>query len=199
MFTKSSSRARPAQVEATELMQIVAGLDQPPTHPDGLFVVGSGVDIAPIKRQLEELTSLTVSAPEEPETALARGAAVASANAPLFASSTAAMAYAQDAGPGAVGASGLPGYLSITDAELGEGGLAYSAVADDEASAATPGSGSRRTASGRASSAGGPADSAGARSAGPASHGGGGGAGSGSGSSGGSSSGRGAESGGGHR
>ncbi|MDV3292376.1 hypothetical protein, partial [Mycobacterium avium] len=35
-----------------------------------------------------------VTGPEEPDMALARGAALASANAPLFASSTAALAYA---------------------------------------------------------------------------------------------------------
>ena len=52
-----------------------------------------------------------VSVPEEPETALARGAALASANAPLFASSTAALAYAQDPGTGAVDQHALPEYL----------------------------------------------------------------------------------------
>ncbi len=67
-----------------------------------MFLVGSGVDVASIKPALESATSLSVSASEEPETALARGAALASANAPLFASSTAALAYAQDPGTGVV-------------------------------------------------------------------------------------------------
>ncbi|GAB4945950.1 hypothetical protein MAHJHV50_50790 [Mycobacterium avium subsp. hominissuis] len=50
---------------------------------------------------------------EEPETALARGAALAAANAPLFASSTAALAYAQDPGTGAVDQYSLPDYLYV--------------------------------------------------------------------------------------
>ncbi len=125
------------QIATAELTKLVAGLDELPTRPGGLFLVGRGVDIASIKPLLEEATSLTVSAPEEPETALARGAALASANAPLFASSTAALAYERDPGTGAVDASALPEYLSVADAGLGEDGLAYSAATDDEASAPT--------------------------------------------------------------
>lgn len=120
-------------IDGAELMEMVAGLNELATRPGGLFVVGCGVDVASIKRQLEGETSLTVSAPEEPETALARGAALASANA--LASPTAALAYAQDPGTGAVDVSALPEYLSIGDAGVDE--LAYSAVADDEASAPT--------------------------------------------------------------
>ncbi|WP_420914775.1 DUF7159 family protein, partial [Mycobacterium paraense] len=125
------------QSVTAELMEMVAGLDELPTRPGGLFVVGSGVDVTPIKPWLEEATSLSVSAPEEPETALARGAALASANAPLFASSTAALAYAQDPGTGAVDASALPEYLRVADDDAGDGELAYSAVADDDAGART--------------------------------------------------------------
>jgi hypothetical protein len=125
------------QTATAGLMEMVAGLDELPTRPGGLFVLGYGVDIAAIKSHLEEATSLTVNAAEEPETALARGAALASANAPLFASSTAALAYAQDPGTGAVDVSVLPEYLSLTSVEVGEGDLAYSAAADDEASAPT--------------------------------------------------------------
>jgi uncharacterized membrane protein YgcG len=80
---------------SVELADFVAWLNALESAPDGLFVVGSGVDIAPIKPRLETATALPVSCPEEPETALARGAALASASAPLFASSTAALAYAQ--------------------------------------------------------------------------------------------------------
>ena len=87
--------------EATaQLTGMLAGLEEAELTPGGVFVVGSGVDIASIKPALESATSLSVSAPEEPQTALARGAALASANAPLFASSTAALAYAQDPGTG---------------------------------------------------------------------------------------------------
>ena len=123
------------KIETAELLEIVAGLDELPERPDGLFVVGSGVDIAAIKPQLEAATSLAVTAPEEPETALARGAALASAT--LFASKTAALAYAQDPGTGSLDASGIPEYLSVADTEQGEEDVAYSAVADDEASAPT--------------------------------------------------------------
>src|SRR6516164_588153 len=124
--------------EATaQLTGMLTGLERLESPPDGVFLVGSGVDIAPIKPVLESATALDVSAPEEPETALARGAALASANAPLFSSSTAALAYAQDPGTDAVDASALPEYLSIADAAIGEDDLAYSAVADDEASAPT--------------------------------------------------------------
>ena len=98
----------------------------------------TGVDVAAIKPQLETLTAIPVTAAEEPETALAWGAALASANAPLFASSTAALAYALDPGTGAVDPFAVsPGYLAAPDVpfgtELGEEDLAYSAVPDEEA------------------------------------------------------------------
>jgi hypothetical protein len=128
--------------EATaQLTGMVAGLDEMELAPGGVLLVGSGVDIASIKPALESATSLDVSAPEEPQTALARGAALASANAPLFASSTAALAYAQDPGTGAVDPYVLPEYLRVsgvsTDAELGDGEFAYSAVPDEDANAPT--------------------------------------------------------------
>jgi hypothetical protein len=88
-------RPMPRADAAAELADMVAGLEALDSRPDGLFVVGCGVDVTAIKPQLEAASALPVSAPEEPETALARGAALASANAPLFASSTAAVAYAQ--------------------------------------------------------------------------------------------------------
>ncbi|MDT5354213.1 MAG: hypothetical protein QOJ56_2745, partial [Mycobacterium sp.] len=80
-----------------------------------------------------------VSAPEEPETALARGAALASANAPLFSSSTAALAYAQDPGTGAINPYAVaPGYFDVAvDGASGEQALAYSAVPDEDANAYT--------------------------------------------------------------
>jgi hypothetical protein len=121
-----------------ELAGMLAGLDELETRPQSVFIVGTGVDVAAIKPQLETLTALPVTAAEEPETALAWGAALASANAPLFASSTAALAYAQDPGTGAVDPFAVsPGYLAAPDVpfgtELGEDDLAYSAVPDEEA------------------------------------------------------------------
>ncbi|EUA16000.1 hypothetical protein I553_0975 [Mycobacterium xenopi 4042] len=88
--------------DAAELTSMVCGLESLESRPQGVFIVGCGVDVVPIKQRLEEATTLPVSVPEEPDTALARGAALASANAPLFASSTAALAYAQDPGTGEV-------------------------------------------------------------------------------------------------
>ncbi len=97
--------------------------------PQGLFVVGSnGVDVGMIKAALEAASPLTVSAPTEPESALARGAALASAHAPLFDWSTSALAYAQDPGTGAADPV-VPVYdpAEGTDSQQ----RAYSAAPDD--------------------------------------------------------------------
>jgi hypothetical protein len=129
----------PGTDSVAELLALASGVESLDTRPDGLFLVGSGVDIAPLKPQLELATALIVSAPEEPETALARGAALASANAPLFSSSTAALAYAQDPGTGFINPYAVaPGYFDVaTDNTSGEQALAYSAVADGDADAYT--------------------------------------------------------------
>jgi hypothetical protein len=111
---------------------MVAALDGRQSRADGVFVVGCGVDIVPIVRPLEALVSIPLSASEEPDMALARGAALASANAPLFASSTAALAYAQDPGTGEVNPL-APACLDVSaNARLGNGALAYSALADED-------------------------------------------------------------------
>ncbi len=116
-----------------ELATMVAGLDAGGSAADGVFIVGCGADIVALKPAIEAATSLRVTGPEEPDMALARGAALASANAPLFASSTAALAYALDPGTGefaplAVG----PSHLDLWgDAGTGTGFRAYSALADD--------------------------------------------------------------------
>jgi len=125
-----------------ELAAMIAGLDAPESYAEGLFIVGCNVDIAPIKPALEAASYLPVCAPEEPDMALARGAALASANAPLFASSTAALAYAQDPGTGEVDPYAVsPGYLEVPAhcalAELREEDLAYSAAPDQDADAQT--------------------------------------------------------------
>jgi hypothetical protein len=121
-----------------QLTTMVSGAESLETRPDGVFVVGSGVDIPLIKPELEAATTLPLSAPEEPDTALARGAALASANAPLFVSSTAACAYAQDPGTGAVLPYAIaPGYFDVpAGADAGDA-LAYSAVPDELADAYT--------------------------------------------------------------
>ncbi|WP_239645726.1 hypothetical protein, partial [Mycobacterium sp. UM_CSW] len=126
-------QALPSDDEAavTQLASMVAGAEALEARPDAVFVMGSGIDIPMIKPALEAATTLPLTAPEEPDTALARGAALASANAPLFASSTAALAYAQDPGTGAIDPFAVaPGYFDMP-ATADANALAYSAVADD--------------------------------------------------------------------
>jgi hypothetical protein len=136
-----------------ELVELVASAETLEMDPTGVVVVGSGVDIPLIKPALEAATSLELSVPDEPEMALARGAALASANAPLFASSTAALAYALDPGTGEMDPLALagqspgilPGYLPeyraaaapAADARKGPGNVAYSAVPDEDVDAQT--------------------------------------------------------------
>jgi hypothetical protein len=126
-----------------KLVGLVSGAEALEEHPEGLLVVGSGIDIPLIKPALEAATSLPLSIPEHLDMALARGAALASASAPLFASSTAALAYALDPGTGEVSQYALaPGYLAVAEAaagaaEAGDDALAYSAVVDDSAAVYT--------------------------------------------------------------
>src|ERR1700730_1592324 len=135
-----------------ELVELVSGAETLEMDPAGVVVVGSGVDIPLIKPALEAATSLQLSVPDEPEMALARGAALASANAPLFASSTAALAYALDPGTGEVDPLALAGqfpgllpayqpvYRSVpepSDGKTGKPNVAYSALPDDDAEAHT--------------------------------------------------------------
>ena len=75
---------------------MAASVESAESPPQGLFIVGSGVDAAAVKAHLENLVALPVSAPDEPELALARGAALASAHAPEMEASTAGLAYSQD-------------------------------------------------------------------------------------------------------
>ena len=78
------------------LTEMAAAVDAQDSPPQGMFVVGSGVDVSSVKSHLENLVSLPVSAPDEPELALARGAALASATAPAFEATTVGLAYSQD-------------------------------------------------------------------------------------------------------
>ena len=78
------------------LTEMAAAVESAESPPQGLFVVGSGVDASSVKAHLENLVALPVSAPDEPELALARGAALASAHAPEMEASTAGLAYSQD-------------------------------------------------------------------------------------------------------
>jgi hypothetical protein len=78
------------------LAEMVTSLEVQESAAQGLFVVGSGVDVTAVKAQLTDLVSVPVIAPEEPRLALARGAALASANAPRYDTSTLGLAYSQD-------------------------------------------------------------------------------------------------------
>ncbi|WP_170301296.1 DUF7159 family protein [Mycobacterium botniense] len=128
--TLSDDDPAPAQ-----LSSMVSAIKESETRPQGVFVVGCGIDVAPIKAALETVTPLLVNTPEDPATALARGAALASANAPLFASATTALAYAQDPA-----VSEIDPY-AFTEGYAGTGpgdeGLAYSAVPDEDAESGT--------------------------------------------------------------
>lgn len=119
---------------AAELATMVSGLDARGSRADGVFLIGCGTDIVALKSTLEAATSLPVTGPEEPDMALARGAALASANAPLFASSTAALAYALDPGTGELSPPPIsPTYLDVwDDADFGTDARAYSAVPDED-------------------------------------------------------------------
>ena len=122
----------PHEVRAAELATMVAGLDARGSWADGVFLIGCGTDIVGLKPALEAATPLPVTAPEEPDMALARGAALASANAPLFSSSTVALAYALDPGTGEMSprAFSLVSHDVWDDPDARTGALAYSAVED---------------------------------------------------------------------
>lgn len=95
-IVKVLSRSLHATDAMAVLAEMVAAVEAQASPPQGMFVVGSGVDIASVKDHLTDLASIPVSAPEEPSLALARGAALAAANAPIFDATTAGLAYSQD-------------------------------------------------------------------------------------------------------
>ncbi|BBX12416.1 hypothetical protein MNVM_14970 [Mycobacterium novum] len=135
-ITEVSRVALPPDDDAAlaELTALAAQAGRLESRPDGLFVVGSGVNVGLVKPELDAVSAIPVSVPEEPDTALARGAALASAHAPLFDSSTSALAWARDPGTGVID----PNLVALAyaqqadyDATIGEYALAYSAIPDD--------------------------------------------------------------------
>jgi hypothetical protein len=76
--------------------EMVTSLEVDESVAPGMFVVGSGVDITAVKAHLQEIVPVPVIAPEEPQLALARGAALASASAPRYDTSTIGLAYSHD-------------------------------------------------------------------------------------------------------
>src|SRR5689334_20768736 len=110
------------------LTEMAAAVDAQDSPPQGMFVVGSGVDVSSVKAHLEHLVSIPVSAPEEPGLALARGAALASANAPAFEATTVGLAYSQD--PDGTTAGNAYAGLAAADTQLAPGVDEYSAQTD---------------------------------------------------------------------
>jgi hypothetical protein len=81
----------------TVVAEMATALEVGDSAPQGLFVVGSVVDVTAVRARLTDVVSVPVIAPEEPQLALARGAALASASAPRYDASTVGLAYSQDA------------------------------------------------------------------------------------------------------
>ena len=97
-------------VALAKLTAMVSGAESMRARPDGVFLVGSDVDIPLIKPTLEAATSLSVTTPEEPEMALARGASLAAANADLGAPRTITMPAAR------ISSTAAPGFAYSVDA-----------------------------------------------------------------------------------
>lgn len=140
-IVKVQSQGLHAEDAIAELSAMVAGLDELEARPDGLFILGAGVEVAAIKPKIEFATSLPVSAPEDAELALARGAALASAHAPKFEASTVGLAYSQDPDGPTAGAV-YPDALAAEDTQMSAGAtqmaaagymspLGYSQVTDE--------------------------------------------------------------------
>src|SRR5262249_33335807 len=87
-IVKLLSRSLHTSDARTVLPEMVKSLETQESRPEAVFIVGSGVDVVAVKSHLEELVFLPVIAPEVPELALARGAALAAANAPRFDATT---------------------------------------------------------------------------------------------------------------
>ncbi|MDT5213509.1 MAG: hypothetical protein QOK18_1748, partial [Mycobacterium sp.] len=104
------------------LTEIMTSQEAQESQADGLFVVGSGVDADSMKPHLENLVSVPVNVPEDPELALARGAALTAANMPSFEASTAGMAYSLDP-DGATAVAAAPSEL--TDANTQRAPVGY--------------------------------------------------------------------------
>lgn len=119
------------------LTEMAAAVDSQESPPQGMFVVGSGVDVSSVKSHLENLVSLPVSAPEEPELALARGAALASAHAPAFEASTVGLAYSQDPDDGTTAGSAYAA-MAAAATQIAPVGSEPAATAEPETTGVRP-------------------------------------------------------------
>ncbi|MBB4855229.1 hypothetical protein HNP40_002630 [Mycobacteroides chelonae] len=76
------------------LADLVNPLKGQENAPDGVFLQGLGTDVSDLTDPLGEAIALPVNSPDQPELALARGAALASAQEPDFEASTALLGQA---------------------------------------------------------------------------------------------------------
>lgn len=136
---KVQSRSLHAPDAVAELSTMVSALEALEEPPQGLFLVGAGIDVVALKSQIAAETNLPVHAPDEADLALARGAALASAATPRYEASTVGLAYAQDregTTAGAVYAAGADTQMAAGATQLAAAGymapLGYSEVPDDE-------------------------------------------------------------------
>lgn len=113
-----------AQDAVAELQRMIAGLEGLDQPPQGLFLLGAGIDVAAVKSQLSLGTMLPVHAPEEAELALARGAALASAATPRYEASTVGLGYARD--PDGTTAGKV--YPAAADTQMSEAGTQMAAA-----------------------------------------------------------------------
>lgn len=113
---------RDTDTGTAELAEMVAALGEAAEAPEAVFVLGTGIDVAEIRTEIERRTGWPVHAPDDGEFALARGAALAAANTPRYDATTVGLVHAEDtaAGPTQLAAAG---YMAP---------LGYSAVIDDE-------------------------------------------------------------------
>ena len=103
------------------VVEMVAGLQGRLDPPGAVFVVGAGVDVDAMRAAVGARTGLPVHVPDDGELALARGAALASANIPRFEASIVGLAPAEDTAAGSTRLAAA-GYMAP---------LGYSAVPDD--------------------------------------------------------------------
>ena len=139
-IVKVETKTLHAPDAVAEMTTMVAGLEALEQPPQGLFMVGSGVDVAAVKAQISQGTTLPVHAPEEAELALARGAALASAAAPRYEATTVGLGSVHDGEgttAGAVYSAGAATEMSAGATQMAAAGymapLGYSEVPDEDA------------------------------------------------------------------
>ncbi|WP_418006067.1 hypothetical protein ACNO8X_00995 [Mycobacterium sp. PDNC021] len=114
----SISKVLSRSLHSTDAMAVLgdmaAAVASADSSPQGMFVVGAGVDVTAVQAHLAELLDIPVNAPGDADLALARGAALASANAPMFDAATAGLAYSAAPG-GAIAAAPLAAPLLTAD------------------------------------------------------------------------------------